>query len=329
MELWNPHSALVVYDGNQVRYSRGFLRSRPERWFPSFAASWLPLAHSLGLELQCTEIRPVLGELPQLPIRQYGRIGEHTLAIAFDNDSAQLFTNSIAPAAQGAAADTVCEYIVRRFFSTAMMAWSGEGDANAFLIGKQLLSEEPFCGAIKLGISIQGVGGSIWILLSRPIVEQLDGLWRRQDHVQSKDDSSGGTATLEIAYLEVEPTALADYTRPGALIDLEITAGHHVDIRLSGKPWLHAHLGMYGESFVCETAAYASERSSASQLARVSVELGSMPLDAADVLELSQIGSIMDTRIPIGNRVALVVNREVVARGTLGLFEGRWAVAVD
>ena len=46
---WDPQRALRKIDPAEVRYSRGFLRCRPEKWFPGCATPVLPRAHSLGV----------------------------------------------------------------------------------------------------------------------------------------------------------------------------------------------------------------------------------------------------------------------------------------
>ncbi len=42
---WDPFRYLRRMDNKEVELSRGFLRSRPEKWLPGFGAQWLPLAH--------------------------------------------------------------------------------------------------------------------------------------------------------------------------------------------------------------------------------------------------------------------------------------------
>ena len=73
---WVPQQTLRMYDSDQVRFSGGFLRSRPERWFPGFSAHWLPLAHALGIEAQLVEIKPLLIVPPALEYLYAGEIGD-------------------------------------------------------------------------------------------------------------------------------------------------------------------------------------------------------------------------------------------------------------
>jgi flagellar motor switch/type III secretory pathway protein FliN len=61
---------------------------------------------------------------------------------------------------------------------------------------------------------------------------------------------------------------------------------------------------------------------------RLSIEFGSIELAAGQISELSQIGAIWNSEIPLGQPVEMRVNEELVARATLSTYEGRFAISV-
>jgi flagellar motor switch/type III secretory pathway protein FliN len=62
---------------------------------------------------------------------------------------------------------------------------------------------------------------------------------------------------------------------------------------------------------------------------QLSVEFGSFEVDAAQLAELSQGGSILTTALPVSGLVDLVINQEKVAEARLCVYEGRFAIEVQ
>ena len=62
---------------------------------------------------------------------------------------------------------------------------------------------------------------------------------------------------------------------------------------------------------------------------QLSVEFGSLELDAAQLAELSQGGAILTTALPLAGLVNLVINQEKVAEARLCVYEGRFAIEVQ
>lgn len=327
---WNPIQTLRRYDSDQVRFSGGFLRSRPERWFPGFSAHWLPLAHALGIEAQLVEIKPLLTVPSGLEYLYAASVAGGKLAIGIDAESALVISQAIAPGAREAAAQIVVEYVMRRFLSTSAMAWSGEDAASVtFSSNRDPLATE-YIGSIKLTVMVNSYYCTVWTALDQTLVSQLDGLWKRQVNAQARSDLSSGLIQVEIGQLGVEPTSIDEYVRAGAIVDLEAAISDMVILRIDGKPWLNSKLGLINDAFAFESSSMPLLQAPlADNLTHISVQLGEFSLSPESVSELTQPGSVVQSALTCGNRVLLVVQQAVVAEGTLCTFDGRWAVRID
>ena len=62
---------------------------------------------------------------------------------------------------------------------------------------------------------------------------------------------------------------------------------------------------------------------------RLSIVFGAFSADAMLLAELSQAGAIQPTGLTITDEVMLVARGQTVARGTLGIYQGRFAVTVN
>ena len=327
---WVPQQTLRMYDSDQVRFSGGFLRSRPERWFPGFSAHWLPLAHALGIEAQLVEIKPLLIVPPALEYLYAGEIGDESIAVGVDEESAKVIAEAIAPGSREDAARVVIEYIMRRFLSTAAMAWSGEEASSVRFFAERDPLALTQIGSIKLTVMVNSYYCTVWTVLSQGLVARLDGLWKRQANAQARSDQSSGTIQVEVGQLSVDPTSIDEYVRAGAIIDLEVPVSDQVILRMDGKPWISSRLGLVNNAFAFEsTSAPSFHQPVAGGLTSISIQLGEVSISPESVTELSQPGTIVQSALAADNRVKLRVQQNLVAQGTLCTFEGRWAVLVD
>jgi hypothetical protein len=327
---WLPQQTLKSYDSDQVRFSGGFLRSRPERWFPGFSAHWLPLAHALGIEVQLVEIKPLLIIPPALEFMYSVGIGDQSIAVGVDAESAKIIAEAIAPGSRDDAARVVIEYVMRRFISTAAMAWSGEEASSVQFFAQREPVTTELVGSIKLTVMVNNYYCTIWTMLTQGLVARLDGLWKRQANAQARSDLSSGTVQVEVSQLGVDPTRIDEYVSAGAIIDLEVSISDQVLLRMDGKPWILSRLGLVNDAFAFESlSAPISDLQMAAGLTSISVQLGEVSLAPESVTELSQPGTIVQSALAAGNRVKLFVQKNLVAQGTLCTFDERWAVLVD
>ena len=329
LTLWSPERCLRSVSPEVARYSRGFLRCRPEKWFPGFAMQWLPLAHSLGIEIKLCEAKPVAQAPRGWTFAFAGTVDGEPLGLALEDESAEVLLEAVLPSAAPRSRQIVLEYLARRFLSSMAISWSGpesslvqfEPDLDAHQIRE--------VGAIKVVVSINGEQSTVWILLGQVLVDRLDGLWRRQLQSTSRHNSEDTRVQVEFAHLTVPPSLLADYLKPGTTVDLETPVSDVVMVVCDGRPFLPAKLCRLGDCFGVETiAAPLPVFQLPAGTTRLSIELGQADWNGVFAREMSQPGAVYDTGIRLGDRVGMVVNGEQVAEALLRTYQGHFVVSV-
>lgn len=136
-------------------------------------------------------------------------------------------------------------------------------------------------------------------------------------------------ARVEVAQLGVPPQTLSDYLKPGTVIDLEVKASEAVTVRVGGKAWMPGRMVNVEGFFGCEIIpGVLSGPVVPEGTTRLSVELGSVQMEANQLPEFGQSGSVLISQTPVGDTVNLVINQEVVAKARLCVYEGRFAIEV-
>lgn len=330
VHFWEPRGALRRIPSAEAALSRGFLRCRPERWFPGFAARWLPLIHALGVEVKLNEIKPLLARPPRGDVAFVGSFGGEDILVAMDKASAAGLADELIPGANPKAAGVALEYLFRRFIASLAMSWSAGGGVSVGMSRTVPPESVSIAGSIRLGISVNTTPVEVWVGLGPKMVEMLDGLWRRQVHSLSKAAPGEVALRLEVGQLGVPPQMLSDYLVKGTVIDLEIKATEMVTIKVGQKLWMPARLidvdGLYGCEMTPGALAVPSIAEGATQLC---VELGVVSIDGAKMPELAQAGAILMSQIPTTGSVDLVINGEKVGAARLCVYEGRFAIEVQ
>jgi flagellar motor switch/type III secretory pathway protein FliN len=330
VQLWEPQQALRRMRPGDVQLSRGFLRCRPEKWFPAFPTHWLPVLHALGVEAKMSEIRPVLAKPPVGEVAYVGTVAGESMVIAMERSDADALSDELVPGAGPKAANIVLEYFMRRFVGSLGLSWSGP-EATTVTFSPQVdVSMVPLEGSIRISCTVNTVPITVWIGLGTGMVGTLDGLWRRQIQLLSKVLGGSVAVRLEIAQLGVPPQMLSEYLIKGTVIDLEVKAAESITLKVGDKPWMPARLLDVGGKLGCEmTPGALTVPQIAEGATQLSVEFGSLQLDGAELAELSQAGAVLTTTIPVSGMVNLVINQEKVAEARLCVYEGRFAVEVQ
>ncbi len=330
VQLWDPRRSLRRMEVHEERLSRGFLRCRPEKWFPGFASQWLPLAHALGWETRIAEVRPVAYAPRGCDTNFVGRVDGELLLISLDHEACREIADEVVPGALRVAEGVVLEYFARRFLVSLATSWSGPESSAVNFEAEIDPSDVVVAGAVKVSFAINTSQCTVWVGLRENWVERLDGLWRRQVRSSARTPNAPAVVHLEIAQLAVPPQMLADYLKRGTVIDLEVRASDTVTLRLGSKPWMPARLVDVGGMFGCEIAPGAlSTPALAEGTTRLSVVLGSAALEPSELAELAQAGAVHTTKIPTSEKVILVINEDKVAEGRLCVYEGRFAIEVQ
>lgn len=330
VQLWEPMRALKPMDPHEERLSRGFLRCRPEKWFPGFPSSWLPVTLALGCEARLTEIRPIAFPPRGCDTTFIGSIDGEEILLAIDDETARGLVEEFVPSAPSEAQKVVLSYLARRLFVSLASSWSGPEASNVRFHADGDPALMKIDGAVKVAFTINTTPCTVWIALGKKWVDTLDGLWRRQ--IQSSNRGVSATTSslqIEVAQLGVPPQMLAEYLKPSTVIDLEVRASDSVTLRLGSKPWMPARLVNISGVFGCEIAPGALATPPVTEgTTRLSVSLGSVSITPSDMAELSQNGAVLKTNIPLQERVQLLINEDVVGEARLCVYEGRFAIEV-
>lgn len=326
---WEPHRLLRKIDPSEARLSRGFLRCRPEKWFPGFSAQWVPLTHSLGIEFRVTEVKPLSFASGSSDRGFCGTVDDEPLALMVDEFSWTLLLDSVAPSSSAVAGPIVLEYLARRLLGSLALSWSGS-EASVFRFEPSLHpSSVKGSGAVRISFESNGRRGSLVLVLGSGLVERFDGLWRRQLRSSARQEEHDGALSIEIGQLAVPPSMLVDYLKSGTTIDLETPISDSATLRLGGRPWLPARLcsieGNLGFEIV---AGPVSAPPLPPGTTRLAIEIGSMQLSGGILPEIGQVASIWDSGRPLSNRVSMLINDERVGSAVLCAYEGRFALSV-
>jgi flagellar motor switch/type III secretory pathway protein FliN len=330
---WQPHHHLRAIGADVVNFSCGFLRSRPQKWFPTVSSQWLTLCHSLGVEFRMVEVVPGLAAPDNLETTFTGIFQGEKVGISFDRDTETLLGEIIlasAPLARG----ILLEYLARRLFTSLSLAWTGpsENGPTKFLG----ISNEPTyhfiqsqLGGVKLVFSFGGRTGTLWISLSATLLKNIDGLWKRQLRSSVKPNREGTTFEVEIAQLGVPTEELETFLVPGAVIELEAPVSDLVIIRNSGRPWAVGRLCVVGDYFGLEfTNKPVPEDSVYDGVQLVSIRLPAIEVPGPTIAEINQTGAIITTSIEATPEVELISQGRFLGQAILQEYQGSFAITI-
>lgn len=330
VQVWDPQRTCRRITRAEALLSRGFLRCRPERWFPGLVGQWTPVMHAFGCEVAVTDIRPSLARPPAGGHAFLASVAGEPLVLAVDPDGAEELAAELVPGAESAASRVVLEYIMRRLFFTLVTSWTGPETVGASFEGAAGNSAPQSTASVKLGVSINTTPFTVWFGLGPKMVETLDGLWRRQVQSTGSRAASGSVqARIEVAQLGVPPQMLSEYLKAGTVIDLEVRASDTLTVRVGGKAWMPGRMVNVDGFFGCEVAPGAISAPAVPEgTTRLSVELGSVAMEGGQLAEFGQAGAVLLTQTPVSENVLLVINQEVVGKARLCVYEGRFAIEV-
>lgn len=327
--VWDYENRLQKVDGLRIRLSKGFLKCKPDRWFPSFSSEWMPLLHSLGLEAKIASVTTTLELSTGLDVGYGGTVEGEGFGIFFDRDAVRGIIDSIVPGSFPEVRDLVLEYMARRVVATLASTWSGGSAWEIYFDNRVDPFSLKFLGAIKIELTLNTVPMVVWIGLGERAIDKLDGLWRRQVHSSTKNEPHMDLH-VEVSQLAVPPTDLVAYTRSGTVIDLEVPITDTVTIRSQGRSLFVARIVNLDGRLGLETLPLPPTNQILPEgMTRVAVEFGKIVLDPQIVGEYSQPGTVWDTGLGLSENVLMVISGETMARAVLCEYQDRFALSVS
>ncbi len=328
--LWEAERHLRELSANEARLSRGFLRSHPASWFPGFAAHWLPLTHSLSIEIKLIEVRPVVNLPAAFDYSFVASVDQEPIGLGLSFDSARNLLDAIVPGGSTASEQIVLEYLARRLITSLGLCWSGPESTAVRFEPRQKYSNMNVSGGVKLALHVNGKSCEVWLALGQVLISNLDALWRRQLQATNRQGSGTELIHLEIVRLAVPPSMLSEYLKPGTVIDLEVPVSDQILLRSSTGPWIQARLCNIEGRLGCEALpGPAQSKAQPEGTTALHIQFGSVQVERSQLSELGQFGAVWDTGLALGAPVQMLINDEVVSNGTLCVYEGRFAVSVN
>lgn len=328
LRQWKPAAALDAVSAEQVQYSRGFMRCEIGRFLANLSALWLPLFHAAGAELRVRKVSQFVGDIPASPWRFTGAIDGEAITVALDQVSADQLIRTFTPGAGDAAGRVLIEYLARRLFSSFNMAWTGPEMAQ-IAFTPSLNQTANVRAGFKLEILVQSLPVVVLVGIGPEVLSQLDVVWRKQLRTATRADDAESNTAVVLAQLAVAPLSIVDYTKAGAIIDLEVPESREAVIWRGGRAAATVKLLQCDGRFAFEVIDLAPlSVAIPSGTTRLRVELWNGKQSEAMWSEISQIGAIFSAQNAMSNLVRLVVNDEVVATGELCSYQGRFAVKV-
>jgi len=329
VQPWEPQRMLRRISELEAALSRGFLRCRPEKWFPGLSTQWMPVAHAFGCEIAVTDIKPVLAEPPSSDAAFVGVVSGEEMTLVLDADSSSAMLGEALPGTDGFAASVAQEYLMRRLFYSLVTSWTGPEISSVSFQGRLASQPVRTAGSVKVTCSLNTSQVVIWFGLGERMLATLDGLWRRQVQSTARAGDGSSQIRLEVAQLGVPPQMLSDYLKPGTVIDLEVRASDMLTVRAGGKAWMPGRMVNVNGKLGCEIVPGAVAAPSVAEgTTRLSIELGNLPVEGSQIAEFGQVGAVIVTGTQIGQEVVLSINQEPVGRARLCVYEGRFAIEV-
>ena len=333
LEEWNPQKQLEGISREEAAWSNGFLRSHPEKWCLGLGEQWLSLYALFGVDIRIGDVKPLIGKPGEDSICFKSTIGEEDVCLSFTAPTIECLVKELHPRASSKAAGAIfVDYVAQRFLVGVAQSQTVLDGASCRFFGRYLPSDCPLRAGVRVTFTLNTVSCAVTLYLSDKIIEKIDGLWRRQIHSASKaglTHNSKDLVHIELAQLGVQPHVLPDYLKKGAIIDLEKQVSDIVTLRLGHKPLVSAKLLWSQGGFACKIVPGVPRvQPLPDGTTRLSIECGSMGVDAPMLSELQQAGAVLSMEQPLSNHVNLCINQEKVGEARLCVFEGRFAVEV-
>lgn len=333
---WEPLDVLAPADFNLVKYSRGFLRARPEFWLRDFASFWQPLFHVLDAKIENFATSTQADFPPDLQRIVAIEVNGEIAVLGADEPALEALVEAAVPGCPPSAAPLVCEYLERRLVGTLAKAAKFDLVQNAYYLPPDWVGDVEVVGAVSVKFEINGKPVAFWVGLGRQMIDRLDEIWRAElvrktppPKIVERRSGDRSSVTVELAELAVPPAMLIDYIRPGTVINLEVPVSPRVIVHLDGELWLEGRLSHFNNQFVVEVSNPKPEkRSFPESTTKVQIRLLDFEISRSSLAEYSQVGAILVTRRPAEPRAGMIISGENVASAIIGQLDGNFVIEV-
>jgi hypothetical protein len=320
IQPWDP-KGLAGVDPRTVEWSKGFLRCQPLKWFPDLDRDWKTFCLALGWEASVTKIEPSLTIPTFAQERLFASAQGEPMAVVMERNSAAQLGEMFMQSQSAPIRSVGAAYLARRLLARMSRSWVG-GEPLSFRVDTELTALDSFFAAsinFSLRINARSLDGAF--LLGPRMVGLLDGLWRRQLRAGTKTDLTAGPLFLLAAELKVVPLELPNLLNPGTVIPLgKLATDPFYLARPTGSRIPVAVFAGTDGCFVLQAAgAQEGAPSLGAQYSRVSFVFGELAVDPFALAELHQVGAYLESTLPLGSEVTILVAGEHAGRAVLGV----------
>ncbi|HMO01947.1 MAG TPA: hypothetical protein PKD37_01490 [Oligoflexia bacterium] len=328
---WHISSDVSTVSEREIRYSRGFSRCRPERWFPGFASHWLPLVVALGIEIKFEDIKPSLLFDEDFAKGYLFKLFDSDLFLTIDRDSEINFVGAVIAGASKQAVEVALEYFARRFVVSLAHTWSGGDSPNQSFVGVRKSVPSGINASIKINFLFGSLPLTLQVGLSQQLVDLFDNLWRRQlISSQKTQDLRVDKISIEVCRVALDKRRLAAGFKSGDLIELAEADFGTYNLFANEQFLAAAKARVCQDRLALETAAIPLNLPQATpEQSLIKVCLNELKIAENEASEITQLGALIDTGEKISGKVKLYNEQKLVGEGILALADGKQVVQIS
>ncbi len=237
---------------NTYLSSKGFINADLSLIFPGIADSWMSFVQTLGGNIRLEKISKYdyfPDNLNRVVSFEYG---EEKGVIGYDALTQETIATLLSPQITEDALDLALEYLELRLLSLLSKTFQVKSEDKFYYSDNEGTEEIEIIAAIKLELLLGNRKISLWFGIGKNLVEKISTYWL-QNHLLElgvkikKDD----ILTLVLDQINITPADLIDYTRVGALIDLDRPFSNLALLRLNQKDFAEVELMVLETEIAC------------------------------------------------------------------------------
>jgi hypothetical protein len=323
---WEPGKRLPSHTLNEVRFSRGFLRSDVSTWFPGFKSHWVPLLRVLDASVDGGELSVGVDFPENLDRVVAMEVDNEAAVVGIDAASEAAIVETIGRGLDEKAGEAVIDYLQRRLLSSISRSWGGTTPLTCMLVPSG--DDIEVSGTVNVRFHLSGRPCSVWFGLGPTLVERFDQLWRERIVSGRTVSETTHRSSVQLAQFVVAPEMVTDFLRPGITIVLDQPLSAPVDVYLDGDPWVTGSLGQFNNRYAVTLTGFAASEKRKDHGTRIEVEIAQAEFDEGGRWEHAQLGAVLLTRGSMSNTASLLISDEVVGSASIGQVGEKLALRV-
>lgn len=257
---WKTLDWIKVLPGisnNTYLCSKGFISADLSVIFSGIADSWISFTQALGGSLRFEKISKhdyFPENLNRVISFEYA--GEKGV-IGYDAITQEAIALLLSPQITEDALDIALEYLELRLLTLLSKTLKLQGEDKFYYSDNDHTEEVEIVGAVNLELLLGNKKGSIWFGLGKNLVEKISVYWLENYLTEIGASNLGveikkdNVLTLVLDGLGITPADLIDYTRVGAIIDLDRPFSNLAILRLNQKDFAEVELMILETEIVC------------------------------------------------------------------------------